>query len=70
VIASIKVGTKVLYDGNGDANKRGCLSMCFTRREKTVKGSAETRMFYLEIPECRPGNLVAWNKDVLDEKSS
>lgn len=49
---------------------RGSASVCFMRLEKTVKGSAETRMFYLEIPEYSPGNLASWNKDALDEKSS
>lgn len=70
MIAFINVGTKVLYDSNSGANKRECLCVCFTRLEKTVKGSAETRMFYLEIPEYSPGNLASWNKDALDEKSS
>lgn len=61
------MGTKVLYDSNSGANKRECLCVCF---HEAVKGSAETRMFYLEIPEYSPGNLASWNKGALDEKSS
>lgn len=52
------------------ANKRECLCVCFTRLEKPVKGSAETRMFYLVIPEYSPGNLASWNKGALAEESS
>lgn len=70
MIAFINVGMKVLFDSNNGANKRECLCARFMRLEKTVKGSAETRMFYLEIPEYSPGNLASWNKDALDEKSS
>lgn len=69
-IAFVNVGTKLLYDSNGSANRRECLCVCFTRLKKTVKGSAETHMFYLVIPEYSSGNLACWKKDTIDERSS
>lgn len=60
---------KILYDSNSGANKR-CLCVCLTGLEKSVKGSAETHVFYLEFPEYSTGNPASWNKDTLDEKSS
>lgn len=70
MIAFINLDMKILYDSNSGANKRGCLCVCLTGLEKSVKGSAETHVFYLEFPEYSPGNPASWNKDTLDEKSS
>lgn len=53
-IAFVNVGTRLLYDSNGSANRRECLCVCFTRLGKNCKRLCRDPHVLFSNPRIQP----------------